>query len=305
MALLVVGMASMKDGPDSLGSSQAYPAQFVAVVEGALVVLDAHDGSVVRTLAVGEYSPDMCCTDIGPISVAADGQNVYFERSAGQACDVNQIVTVPTGGGDGEIVTNGYSPEVSPDGRKLAYSTLSYPDQCPDVISFDLVVLDLETRAEQRWSLPPITEPYPLGWVTDTRLVISEIGGRNAIWSLDTSSAPSELGPVNSSPVVLPASSARPVGLTSSGHLVTWDRDTGQVRTSDPATGRSVADLFTLPTDVGLGRVDTDSAGTSMVMPIWLADEYEDSPPVLHRWTIGQEVPVALNPTGQSPVWLP
>jgi hypothetical protein len=304
MVLLVVGMVSMRNGPEQgAASPRVFPAQFVAVVEGALVVLDADDGSIERTLAVGEYEPPDFL-EIQYLSIASGAEEVYFERGSRTGCE-NPIVKVPVGGGDEELVTRGYEPEVSPDGRSLAYVALAAPELCPDnilAISFELVVRDLDSGSERRWA-SPTGPPFFLGWAPDSRLLGYNFGD-SAAWLLDTHSEPGELGPPNSSPVALPAPSARPVGLTPEGHLVTWDGATGQVRTSDAITGQWLADLFTLPTDIApLGNIDTDPTGNSIVMATELKDV--DSHPVLRKWTRGQRVPTVLDPSGRSPVWLP
>jgi hypothetical protein len=292
-ALVLLDRGNGDEGPAS---------QIVAVAEGALVVLDADDGSIVRTLATGEFDP---IREIQDLSVTPDGQHVYFERHSGPACDMPEIVTMPVAGGDEQFVTRGFSPMVSPDGRTLAYSRLVEPERCLDALLFELVVLDLETGSERRWSLPElVSEPWPIGWATDTRLVVLQVGGSDAIWNVDTRSEPGELGPANTSPIVLPGPSADPKGLTPAGELVTWDRETGQVRTSDLGTGRVLADLFTLPTDIGLaGRIDVDSTGDNLIMTGGLKEA--DSLPMLGRWARGQRAPTVLDTSGQSPVWLP
>jgi hypothetical protein len=167
-ALVLLNRDDGDDGPTP---------QIVAVAEGALVVLDADDGSIVRTLATGEFDP---LQEIQGPSVTQDGRDVYFERGAGPACDMPEIVSMPVAGGNEVFVRRGFSPMVSPDGSTLAYSTLTAPERCPDAIAFELVVLDLEAGAERRWSLSA-GEPWPIGWATDSRLVVLQMGGANAI----------------------------------------------------------------------------------------------------------------------------
>jgi hypothetical protein len=76
---------------------------------------------------------------------------------------------------------------------------------------------------------------------------------------------------------------------------VTWDRDTGQVRTSD---------LFKLPTDIGVGgRIDVDSTGNNFIMAT--GPKEEDSLPTLRRWARGQRAHTVLDASADSPVWVP
>ena len=100
------------------------PADEIVAVQGPnngadhLVVLDATDGHVVRTLA------DDIGITFGGISATPDGQTIYFaRRRVALPCDRIEIASVSSAGGPVEVIGTGISPVVSPDGTTLAYAS--------------------------------------------------------------------------------------------------------------------------------------------------------------------------------------
>src|SRR5687768_12762220 len=134
----VVGVGVLRDddqsrGDDRVTAGRASTASgdIAAIVDGKVVVLSSLDGMLVRTLAEGAESAK-------GLSVSPDGTTAYFTRAdpdtrcgdrptddiaryadSGRAF---QIVSVPIEGGPITVVASGASPELSPDGRLLAYA---------------------------------------------------------------------------------------------------------------------------------------------------------------------------------------
>jgi hypothetical protein len=99
------------------------PKEIVGWTSGfRLVTISTRTGVVLHTLAtqVGIFAPGL-----PDVSVAPDG-TVFFDSSAASTFDRgdwtgDQIFSVPINGGPITRVAAGVDPEVSPDGRRLAY----------------------------------------------------------------------------------------------------------------------------------------------------------------------------------------
>lgn len=135
------------------GNGYSWPARLVTAREKgrALVVVDTRTGVVQRTLhrlPTGQTVQD--------ISLSPDGTTVWFQvhTSEGQCREV--VYTVPLEGGAVRRTAVGRSPDVSPDGRFVAYLAPasehggpSHPS--PYLCDGALVVRDLGTGAERAW----------------------------------------------------------------------------------------------------------------------------------------------------------
>jgi hypothetical protein len=240
MVLLVVGMASMKDGPDEHPAPPPPAPKLVAVVDGNVVVLGSDTGEVERTIAEGDPEGD-----VADVTVSPDGLDVYFTRLGNGECAAGEIVRVPIGGGNEEVVSRGSDPRISPDGRTLAYEGLSPEDVCPPLPY--LVVRDLDTGDEHTWfellddtgqvaDYQPPSAVIPLAWAPDarvlavrlefgpapSRLIAVDTQGRTRF--LLTDSAPLPLDP-----------EMRPIAYRPNGELVAIDGTT--IVLVDPVTG--------------------------------------------------------------------
>ncbi len=139
------------------------PQSLVAVTtQGAVEVLDARRGTVLRTLAAGAVGDE--------VSVSLMSQQVYFEQGTG--CE-HQIASVPLAGGPTTVVGNGSVPVVSPDGNELAYMRqpiLSSPD-CQNANlapnAFTLVIRRLATGSETTFPLSPQVAADGLPYAVD------------------------------------------------------------------------------------------------------------------------------------------
>lgn len=158
----------------SLDQPLGMPTELVALAsDGRLVVLSSLDGSVVRVLASIEIgsSPPMS------LSIAPDRKFVYLDRrrpgtDANQVVGVTEIVRVPLAGGPVTRVTGGAAPQVSPDGRRLAYGVDS--DSMHTCLLDTLKVRDLTTGTERSWQIPQQAEATPscigsISWGPDSR----------------------------------------------------------------------------------------------------------------------------------------
>src|SRR6201986_3296954 len=91
----------------SVSQTTARPPAMVGVTtRGALVVLSSVTGEPVRTLVPNGVLGD-------EISVSPDHQLVYFSRRHG--C-VDDVYSVPVGGGNPILISTGSLPAISPDG---------------------------------------------------------------------------------------------------------------------------------------------------------------------------------------------
>jgi hypothetical protein len=155
------GSAGAGPGPGASAGAPR-PKTLVAVTtQGAVEVLDARRGTVLRTLAVGAVGDE--------VSVSST-QQVFFEKGTG--CE-HQIDAVALAGGPTTVVGNGSVPMVSPDGTELAYMrqpVLSSPD-CRDAdlapSAFALVVRRLATGAETTFLLAPQVAADGLPYAVD------------------------------------------------------------------------------------------------------------------------------------------
>lgn len=141
------------------------PAELVAIVDDKLLVLASDDGRVLRTLA---EAPDVVNAGL---TVSSDGRMVYFARAVRDFCGENtsaaEIVSVPIEGGPIQIVASGDRPELSPDGRWLAYAS-GGANQCgPRNL---LVVQELGSAEfrQQLYEEPDADYLELLGWSGDS-----------------------------------------------------------------------------------------------------------------------------------------
>src|SRR5215472_8610857 len=191
--------------PSTAPPTSPEPGIVAVTTRGALVVLDASNGSVIRTLASGGVLGD-------EISVSPNGSTVYYAQ--GPACHPEIIsASLVAGGAHPAPIAPGALPAISPDGTKLAFARQpSFTTGCAPspgnlTKSFKLVIRTLATGAERILPLPPAQQrsglPSPishLSWASDsTHLAVSTLAVQdNEGWSLnivDTSIARYYRGP--------------------------------------------------------------------------------------------------------------
>lgn len=177
--------------------ASAKPGIAAVTTRGALVVLDASNGSIIRTLVGSGVLGD-------EISVSPNGSTVYFAQGPG--CHP-QIMSVGVGGGSPAPIAVGELPAISHDGTKLAFArqpsltTSCAPGPANLTKSYKLVIRTLASGAEKVLPLSPAQQrsglPSPishLSWASDsTRLAVSTLAVQdNEGWGLylvDTSVA--------------------------------------------------------------------------------------------------------------------
>jgi hypothetical protein len=176
---------------------------------GALVLLDPATGAPSRTLV-----PDGVIGD--EISVADDGQTIFFSRRHG--C-VDDVESVAVSGGAPTLISTGSLPAISPDGSTLAFArqptltrhcmtgTGSLPAQ------YSVVTRTLSSGVERVYPMLPAGQssglPAPishLSWAPDgTELAVSIAAAEdNEGWQLmlmDTTTAQNYLGGAGDTPV--------------------------------------------------------------------------------------------------------
>jgi Tol biopolymer transport system component len=116
--------------------------KIVASRRGRIVLLRPSDGKEICTLVNIEQARDTIIT----LSLTPDGRTVYFAESGFARCSRVFAAEIRTGR-VAAVVDGGYAPEVSPDGRYLAYNA-SY--SCGDR-RHRIVVLDLKSGHEREW----------------------------------------------------------------------------------------------------------------------------------------------------------
>jgi hypothetical protein len=216
------------------------PATAFAILEGDLVELDAANGDVVTTLA--EFFEDDGLFR-GDLELSPDRSTLYFSEGYEDswfACEssVGAIGRVDFATRAVEIVAEGWSPSVSPDGARLAFvtSSLCLPD--PDEPELwvltpadRVVVLDLATsaRVEIVSTSPPTAydDPAAIDWASfhpsGDLLVATADGNVRRVPS-------TEDGTVQSNPIVSDGEPAFPVAAFEQSLVVMEVGDEGAIR---------------------------------------------------------------------------
>ncbi|GAC1362956.1 MAG: hypothetical protein NVSMB32_03930 [Actinomycetota bacterium] len=189
-----------------------------------LVVLDATNGHVVRTLAtLGQLGDNASAlASFQGIAVSPDGATVYFtETSVGASC-TEAIKKVPAAGGPPATVVAGNSPAISRDGLRLAYvvgdcGSLPAGATGPQVRVAELASPTATTSsfaADPADQTPP--SPSVLTWSPDgTRLGVVEVSqqlGAATLHGLDLAhNATYDPSPTLGPPATAPAGTSWPV----------------------------------------------------------------------------------------------
>lgn len=167
-------------------SKHATPRPIVASRLSRIVLLDASDGDELCTLA----SLAARIESVLDVEVTPDGRTVYF--STGGLGHCGSIYSIEIEGGPIRgVARGGYSPSVSPDGRKLAYDA-SYA--CGDR-RHRVVVRDIATGAEREWIGTREGGYGNPKWAPDPRFLIVARAGADSqqYFLLDTR----EIGPLD------------------------------------------------------------------------------------------------------------
>lgn len=141
------------------------PTTIVASRRGEIVLISSWDGSVIRTIAGRTATRGQ---DV-PLVLSPDRKTVYFTVALNDRC--HEIRAVSVTGATSKRVAAGRSPDVSPDGERLAYVAI---DDCKSWRDY-VVVLDLRTGDEREWRFPTEWDGAAVGdvlWGPDPRFVL-------------------------------------------------------------------------------------------------------------------------------------
>jgi hypothetical protein len=329
------------------GRSHALPASLPKEVVGwtsgfKLVVVSSQSGAIVRTLA---SNVSIAEPGIPDVSVAANG-TVFFDSDAASSYDNggsvgDQIFSVPIAGGKITHVAAGIDPQVSPDGRMLAYVASDPQDEAPYLSATGgIAVADLAdgTIANVR-----ILGPGPahlnkglsdLSWSSDSRhLSFDLLDGSTDVttsWALAVDPGTTSLASAHQIPITN-------AGVTWNGYwgmdrrgapqglgVLTHQDGSQQIVTLDPATGGIVARLFRVPGVVcvalsGMGppacsadfsnAITGDAAGENILIagaiPLVGSTPTTSGRADLYRWSSDGRTLVRLTPQVLRATWGP
>jgi hypothetical protein len=300
-----------------------------------LVVVSSRTGLVERTLAtnVSILAPGLPSVSVAP------GGTVFFESSApapymakGAAGD--QILSVPIAGGRVRDIAPGSDPEVSPNGRLLAYIS---PDprgaagEAPYLVppvSLTLATLSpggsiVNVRALAPGSAQVNQGASDLSWSNDSKHLsfdlLNPTTNATTTWDISVGTDGSSLAAAHRIPLDRP-------GLTWNGYwgdgrtgapigvgVATQASGAQTIVTIDPRRGRVVRRLFTVPAEVCTAadtpsvescfsdfsdEVIGDSSGTSVLVagaiPLTKDGHTTSGRTILYRWDLGSRTPAPV-----------
>jgi hypothetical protein len=319
------------------------PSEIVGWTSGwNLVTISTRSGAVLHTLAtqVGIFAPGL-----PDVSVAPDG-TVFFDSSAASSFDRgdwtgDQIFSVPINGGPIIRVAAGVDPEVSPDGRRLAYVDSDPQGEAPYLSSSGGIsianvvqggVTDVRTISPGPAQLNQGLSD--LSWSADSQdlsfdLLDGSTDGTTS-WTLSPGPGVTSLAAAQQIHVQQPGMSwngywgrdrhGTPVGLG----VLTRESGSQEVVTIDPSTGRVLARLFSLPGVVCVSLPHPSQsacgadfsnaiAGTSTgqsvliagVIPIVGGIPTTSGATAVFRWSVGNHAPVRLTAQVLRATWGP
>jgi hypothetical protein len=298
-----------------------------------LVVVSTHSGSVRRTLAshVSIFAPGLPI-----VSVAPDG-TVFFESATPSPENPNvdqgdQILSVPINGGPIRNLGAGSDPQVSPDGKYLAFigpEPAGIAGEAPYLVppvGIDIASLSAGTIGPIRTLAPGPAQlnqgASDLSWSSDSRhLSLDLLNPETNVttsWTIDARALPASLAAATQIPLHL-------AGLTWNGYWgqrkgganvglgVLSSRSGGQeVVTINPSTGGVTGRLFRVPAEVCTTTVEPpggcssdftnsvvgDSGGDNVLVagaiPLVEGSPTTSGRAYLYRWSVGDRAPIRV-----------
>lgn len=286
--------------PPSDGSSH----QAVAIQGESMVLLDTDDGHVIKRLvaapALARSSPTL--------SVSPDGSTVWFanaEASSAATCpapspnSIDTVESIDIRTGKVRMLGPGQQPAVSPDGRFLAYVRPPLGVCFPENFSV-LVVRDLRTGHDQRWSLTGDSEITNPRWLSDSRhLVVTRDSSDSLL--MDTHDpdglAHAVKQPQQDGTILLGVR-----GNTDQLLIAKYDQGANRpggmaIGTISPTTGEQTRFLFQLP---GSPPPDAIRGSSDMTGDHILATVGQR----LYRWSVGDRTPTAIADDVWAIAWI-
>jgi hypothetical protein len=256
------------------------PKEIVGWMENRLAVVATSSGSVVRTLAtnVSVFAPGS-----PSVSVAPDGM-VFFDStpmatSDGHPSSGDQIYSVPIVGGPVRDITAGSDPEVSPNGRLLAFIAPDPTGEAPYLVSkvgIDIATLSSGGSIDNIRALAPSAAQLnqgasDLSWSPDSRqlsfLLLNPSTNVTTSWTVSTGGAVQSLAAAQQIQLRQPGLSwngywgsmqnGAPRGLG----VLTSTTGGQEVVTINPATGQVATRLFKTPATVCTSTSPSPSSG--------------------------------------------
>ena len=319
-ALAAIGIASRRDAPP-IQATRASTDRLVVLTPDFRVLLTDRSGRRLRTLAkdwgVRRGTPAM--------SVSPDGSTLYMDRDRpireGECTRrlVEEIVAIPLEGDGGvRVVAQGRWPAVSPDGSALAYAApLDSGGACGDPTG--VVVRDLATGAERRWSLPGAAaeaDDYVayLSWAPDSRhLGFAEFSTKTRVRVLDTK----RRGALSDAPVTPLASDLSWAGyLGATGQFLVVQKPAGSDQQAsivavDPTTGRVTRKLLRFEKQLSDGNTKDQinegvaADGTGKTLLITAARHARETGNTLYRWSDRDRRVRPIGRSAAAAVWAP
>lgn len=282
-----------------------------------VVVLSAHTGRTVRTLAT---DVSILAPGIPNVSVAPNGI-VYFESATPSPLDTNatqgdQIFSVPIGGGPVRLLGSGSDPQVSPNGKYLAFiapEPAGVAGEAPYLVP--PVGIDIATLSSGSVGSVRTLEPGPaqlnqgasdLSWSSNSRQLsfnlLNPSTNSTTVWTI---SATTSTSLAEATPIPL-----HPSGLTWNGYwgegkdgtsiglgMLHSGSGSQEVVSINPSTGRVIDPLFRVRGEVFpdfSNNLIGDSSGTNVlvagVTPLVEGSPTTSGAVILYRWRVGDRV---------------
>jgi hypothetical protein len=308
-----------------------------------VVVISTATGQVIRTLAtdVSIFAPGLPNVSVAP------GGTVFFESAEPSTSTTgvdtgDQIFSVPITGGPVRDLAAGSDPQVSPNGRVLAFISANPSGEAGEApylvppVGVDIAALSPEGTVSQVRALPPGPAQVnqgasDLSWSGDSKDLSFDLLDP----STDTTTSWTIPVAGNNSLAAARQITLRGTGLTWNGYwgsnrqgaplglgVLTSASGRQEVVSINPATGRPLTRLFAIPADICTATVPTGSDGcTSDFSNAVIGDNtatsilvggaipsVEGAPTTsgkafLYRWSVGERVAVRLAPQVLVATW--
>lgn len=286
-AVVVAAAQSTKPNP----SSHDMPARLVVVRGGRLQVLSSTTGRVVRTLVSSDVLPQ-------GISVGPD-RRVFFSRGSSEPCaeDAPEIGSVAIQGGAVRHIGFGFAPQVSPNGRTVAFEVPFCDDRRGTIY---LTYLD-------RKGIPigtdtgPNRQGFPQSWSPDASGLLFD----NTLPSGVLQTSRWNRNSLESSLVPLPENSYLAFDIGDSGYIGAARQQANSrftVIAVNPETGK-IRRTILVPPDQIEGTLRADSSGRHLLF-VTLGPGAKEAR--LWRWSPGERATVLakVSSGGLTAAWI-
>jgi hypothetical protein len=257
------------------------PKEIVAWMGGRVAVVATNSGGVVRTLAtnVSVFAPGL-----PSVSVTPDGM-VFFDSTPravtidGHPSQGDQIFSVPIVGGRVRDIAAGSDPEVSPNGRLLAFIAPDPTGEAPYLVSkvgIDIATLSSGGSIDKMRALAPSAAQLnqgasDLSWSPDSRqlsfILLNPSTNVTTSWTISTGGDVQSLAAAHQIQLRQPGLSwngfwgSMRNGTPRGIGILTSTTGSQEVVTINPATGQVTSRLFKSPATVCTSTSPTPASG--------------------------------------------